>query len=119
MSTSNPFDFSIPKNIIGLFSNIFVISFSISPIFMLRNIYRNELNAKDIAYSVMIFAILNYLCWLSFGIITKDFFLIFAPSIGFTFNLIYLSIYFYYIFIDDKKLFIYSTIFLNLFSIYL
>jgi hypothetical protein len=117
MSTSNQFDFSIPKNIIGLCNNIFAILFCISPIFMLRSIHRNEIHAKDIAYSVMLLTILNCLSWLSFGIITKDFFIKFGNTIGLTSNLIYLSIYFYYRFIDDKKLFIFSTIGINLFSI--
>jgi hypothetical protein len=117
MSTSNPFDFTIPKNIVGLFGNIFAIGFCISPVFMLRSIYKREINAKEIAYSVMILTILNCLFWFSFGIITKDFFVIFGNSIGFFANLIYLSIYFYYYMEDNRELFIYYTIGLNSISI--
>ena len=108
-NNTNPFDFSIPKNIIGLLGNITAISLFISPIFMIISICKREMKAKDIAYSLMLMSILNCLSWLSFGILEKDIFMILGNSIGYILNLIYFSIFLFFRFEENRPIFILLT----------
>ena len=93
---NNPFDFSNFKNLVGLFGNIFAISFLISPAILLLKIHKRQQDPLKTPYFMMVMNIINCVCWFSYGFLINDFFIQLANGIGFSLNTIYLCIYFFY-----------------------
>ena len=103
LDENDPFDFSYFKNLLGLIGNILAIIFFISPISIMRKLYKKELNPNDTPYVIFISTTMNCLFWVSYGILkTKDkFFIILCNGIGIPFNICYFCFFLYYRF--DRK----------------
>ena len=94
--TNNPLDFSIFKNFVGLFGNIFGLTFYIAPIILMVKLHKKQLDPLKTPYLIMIMNVMNCLLWASYGFLIDDFFLILANGIGCPINLLYLCMYFFY-----------------------
>lgn len=95
---NDPFDFSLPVNVVGLITNICAIIYALVPIGLLIKIHKKILKPNDTPYFVMMTLLIMGLFWISYGILKPDnkFFIIMINIFNYGFNLIYMSIYFYY-----------------------
>ena len=98
LEDSDPFDFTLFKNWLGLAGNILAITFFVAPISLMKKLHKREQDPKDIPYLLMVMSIMNCVLWVSYGILkTSDkFFILLANGIGFPINLFYLCLYFFY-----------------------
>ena len=81
---------------VGLFGNIFAISFLISPAILLLKIHKRQQDPLKTPYLMMVMNIINCVCWFSYGFLINDFFIQLANGFGYSINTIYLCIYFFY-----------------------
>jgi hypothetical protein len=105
METPPSNNIAIFKGFVGIIGNIFGLSFSIAPITLMKKLYDREQTYHQIPYLLMLMTILNSILWLSYGLIVDDIYMIFVNLMGALFNIIYLNIFFYYKFEDDRNKF--------------
>jgi uncharacterized protein with PQ loop repeat len=107
------------KTIFGFLGFILGLIFGISPYTYFKKIQLHEINLPDIPLLMLIFNYLNNQLWLAYGILLKEFIMIFGNIINLIINIVFIIWYIYY-YVDkqNKKCSYYSGI-LILISIFL
>ena len=93
------------KSFLGIAGNIFDLSFFIAPVSIIKKLYYRQQKYEEIPYLLMLMTIFNCSLWLSYGLIINDSFLKIGNLIGAILNMIYLIIYFYYRWENNKTKF--------------
>ena len=90
------------KTIFGMLGFFLGLIFGISPYTYFKKIQLHEINLPDIPLSMLIFNYSNNQLWLAYGILLKEFIMIFGNIINLIIDIIFLIWYIYY-YVDKKN----------------
>ena len=95
---NDPFDLSIPINLVGLISNVLAIIYSFGPVTLMIKIHKKILKPSDTPYMIMVTLVAMATFWISYGVLKpyNKLFIIACNVITAPVNLFYLALYFYY-----------------------
>lgn len=80
----------------------FAMFFFFSPIILIINLFKRQINAKEVPFILMIATLLNCVLWLVKGALSYDSVILIGNIIGACLNLVYLSIFWFFLFANLK-----------------
>ncbi len=90
----------------GWLGNALALFFFISPIFLIINLYKEKIKAKDVPYILLIANVMNCVLWTAYGVLKNDNQVWIINGTGGVLNVIWLCIYWVFFFEYNYRIYI-------------